>query len=55
MRWRKALKRLSKITALISLILMALFTGLHLAGARFNPSKSVAQGLYWQVNQRAVI
>jgi len=45
------LKRLSKMTAIISLILFALLSGLHVSGARFNPSKSVAQGLYWQVNQ----
>jgi len=45
------LKRLSQITAILSLALMALLSGLHLAGARFNPSKSVAVGLYWQVKQ----
>jgi len=45
------LKRLNQIAAINSMVLMALFTALHLAGARFNPSKSVAQGLYWQVNQ----
>jgi len=48
---RRGLKRLSQITAIIGLSVMALWTGLHIAGARFNPSKSVAQGLYWQVNQ----
>jgi len=51
MRWRKALKRLSKLTALISLILLALLSGLHFTGARFNPSKSVAVGLYWEVDK----
>jgi len=44
-------QRLSPIIAKTSLILLALFSGLHFAGARFNPSKSVAQGLYWQVDQ----
>jgi len=45
------LKRLSQIAAITSMVLMALLTTLHFAGARFNPSKSVAVGLYWQVKQ----
>jgi len=45
------LKTFSQRFAIASLFLLALLSGLHIAGARFNPSKSVAQGLYWQVNQ----
>jgi len=41
-------QRLSQIAAISSMVLMALLTVLHLAGAR---SKSVAVGLYWQVKQ----
>jgi len=44
-------QRLSQITAITALFLLALLTALHVAGARFNPSKSVAVGLYWQVKQ----
>jgi len=44
-------QRLSQLTAITALFLLTLLTTLHVAGARFNPSKSVAVGLYWQVKQ----
>jgi len=44
-------QRLSQLTAITALFLLALLTALHVAGARFNPSKSVAVGLYWQVGE----
>jgi len=44
------MKRLSQITAAASLLLVALLAALHVAGLRFNPSKSVALGFYWQTS-----
>jgi len=42
---------ITKAIAISSLVLLLLLSALHFAGARFNPSKSVAVGLYWKVNK----